>query len=177
MRDDYWTLGFPRLTQDTSDDSYPDHTKDDTMTTDDLADQITALLTGWGLSRERVVSRREAQTMASALVKLWPDTPPTSPLPDLSRWHPVPAEADIPPNTMYVHVHEDGDWGGGLSGDEGHVAANRSRRRTYYTEQPMPAPDPDPDAKWVAELVNPRVNPLSEADARALIAAIREARR
>lgn len=47
------------------------------MTTDDLADQITALLTGWGLSRERVVSRREAQTMASALVKLWPDTPPT----------------------------------------------------------------------------------------------------
>ena len=117
---------------------------------------------------------KDVVTHRGPVTPLWPDTPPTSPLPDLSRWHPVPVGATIPAGARFVIIWGDDDDFSSYVADPPGVT-QRLGDDPRYAEHPIPAPDPD--AKWVAELVNTRANPLSEADARALIAAIREARR
>lgn len=92
MRDDYWTLSFPRLTQDTSDDSYPDSPKDDTMTTDQPAwatdprglppvvVNLTGVLFGSnddGTYGEFYLTPSRLEDRYGPCTPLWPDTPPT----------------------------------------------------------------------------------------------------
>lgn len=163
MRDDYWTLSFPRLTQDTSDDSYPDSPKDDTMTTDQPAwatdprglPPAVQNRSGrtWGRSGETSYAGftpTELEALHGPLTPLWPDTQPTSTLPDLSRWHPVPVGATIPAGTRFVII-----WANGSDDDDFscYVAdppgvTQRLGDNPRYTEHPIPAPD-----AWAADRI------------------------
>ena len=69
----------------------------------------------------------------------------TNPLPDLSKWHEVPADADIPADTPYAWQDADGTWGAsdGLAGSR-YVASARATGTRYFTAEPIPAPRPAP---------------------------------
>lgn len=127
----------------------------------------------WGRSGETSYAGftpTELEALHGPLTPLWPDTPPTSPMPDLSRWHAVPVGATIPEGTLYATYYSDERMGLCVS-DHDSVAWMGH----YYTEHPIAAPDAE--AESLAALVNARVNPLSVAAARALIDAIQGARR
>ena len=78
----------------------------------------------------------------------YPDSPkddtmttgqPTSPLPDLSRWHPVPVGAVIPEGTRFAIIWGDDDFSCYVADPPG--VTQRLGTEQRYTEHPIPAPD------------------------------------
>ena len=157
MNDDYFALNggnSVRLTQDASGDSYPYSPKDDTMTTDqpawatDPRGLPPAVLDRsgrvWPISRwhqDRYLGESPAslELVHGPITPLWPDTQATSPLPDLSRWHKVPKDADIPAGTRYAFVKNAGGWGVGEALSD--YLPGQRWNWDYYTEHPTPAPN------------------------------------
>ena len=66
-----------------------------------------------------------------------PNTPPTSPLPDLSRWYPVPVGATIPAGTEYAYRPGRSIYFN--SAEEGTTQYVSDEQR--YTEHPIPDPN------------------------------------
>lgn len=67
-----------------------------------------------------------------------PNTPPTSPLPDLSRWHPVPVGATVPRGTEWAMKFTDGTHMTAIT-SAAFIAEDNGR--PIWTEHPIPAPD------------------------------------
>jgi len=78
----------------------------------------------------------------------------TNPLPDLSTWHEVPADADIPQRRSAAYVRPDGNWGVILGISVPLTASDRIHGSRYFTAHPIPAPRPTPPTEPGAVLLD-----------------------